>query len=66
MAGGNLKTPPLALTPGLVAKLVGARPALGKGIAHLPIEGTAAGCRTCVQPRQERCTYRACPIGDRP
>lgn len=37
--GGNLRDAPLALTPALVAKLTGDRPAYGKGIMHLPIEG---------------------------
>ena len=33
----GLKPAPFALTPALVAKLVGDRPAYGKGIAHLPV-----------------------------
>lgn len=36
---GNLKQAPLHLTEGLTAKLVGDRPAFGKGVARLPIEG---------------------------
>ncbi|MBD3728732.1 MAG: hypothetical protein IE933_03420 [Sphingomonadales bacterium] len=32
----NLKPGPIFLTPELTAKLVGDRPAYGKGIAHLP------------------------------
>ena len=39
---GNLKGAPIGLTADLTAKLVGDRPAYGKGIAHLPIEGTLA------------------------
>jgi hypothetical protein len=39
MALGNLRPAPLALTPGLVAKLVGDRPAYGRGIAHIPLHG---------------------------
>ena len=35
----NLKPAPLPLTPDVVAKLAGDRPALGKGIIHLTIEG---------------------------
>ena len=35
----NLKPAPIALTPELVAKLVGDRPAYGKGLVRLPIEG---------------------------
>ncbi len=37
--GGNLRGAPLPLTPAVVAKLTGERPALGKGIVHLPIAG---------------------------
>lgn len=36
---GNLKPAPFALTPALVGKLLGDRPAYGAGIARLPIEG---------------------------
>lgn len=39
MSGGNLKAAPLALTPALVAKLTGDRPAFGRGIVRVPIEG---------------------------
>jgi len=42
MAGGNLKPAPLPLTGDLVAKLTGVRPAFGKGVVHLPIEGSTA------------------------
>ncbi len=46
MSGATLKPAPLALTGDLVAKLVGDRPAYGKGIAHLPLEGTVC----CAEP----------------
>lgn len=45
--GGNLKSAPLPLTAALVAKLTGDRPAFGKGIARLPIEGTVNEPRWC-------------------
>lgn len=35
----NLKPAPLPLTPAVAAKLTGDRPALGRGVVHLPIEG---------------------------
>jgi len=42
-AGGlsvsNLEPAPFFLTSAVVAKLAGDRPAFGKGIAHLPVEG---------------------------
>jgi len=49
--GGNLRPAPLALTPALVAKLVGDRPAYGKGIVHVPFEGKVCCCIGC-EPRQ--------------
>lgn len=39
MAVGNLKPAPLFLSVELVAKLVGDRPAYGKGVERLRIEG---------------------------
>ncbi|MGB3166017.1 MAG: hypothetical protein WBA68_04490 [Alteraurantiacibacter sp.] len=36
---GNLKTAPLALTPAVVTKIVGDRPAIGKGVTHVPLKG---------------------------
>ncbi len=35
----NLKPAPLAFTPELVAKLVGDRPAYGRGITRIALEG---------------------------
>ena len=45
---GNLKPAPLALTPALVGKLAGDRPAYGAGIAHLPLEGKVNEPAWCV------------------
>ncbi len=39
----NLRPAPLALTPAIVAKIVGDRPAYGKGITHIPLEGVLVG-----------------------
>ena len=33
----NLKPAPLSLTPAVTAKLVGDRPAYGKGVVHVPL-----------------------------
>lgn len=62
MSGGNLKSAPLALTTGLVAKLVGDRPAYGRGIVRIPLESSSASCRTCGQQRETLCAYRSCPV----
>lgn len=35
----NVKSAPLALTPAVVEKLTGARPAYGKGIVRVAIKG---------------------------
>lgn len=45
--GGNLRPAPLALSADLVAKLAGDRPPFGKGVVHLPIEGSVCCCAAC-------------------
>ena len=57
----NLKPAPLFLNEGTVAKLVGDRPAYGKGVIHVPIEPFTR-CDTCDQMRTTACRYAACPL----
>ncbi|NCP19037.1 MAG: hypothetical protein GW855_07760 [Erythrobacter sp.] len=59
----NVKPAPPGLTEGLVAKMVGDRPAYGKGIAHIPI-ASFADCGECGQRRTKPCGYSACPISE--
>lgn len=50
---GNLKPAPLFLSTDLVAKLVGDRPAFGKGIARVPfVEPTAPLGKLVDRPRR--------------
>lgn len=56
----NLKPAPLDLTPALVAKLVGDRPAHGKGIARVPL-----GCAKCGQSGRTSLCYSPCPFEER-
>ncbi|MEL7784088.1 hypothetical protein AAG607_13760 [Citromicrobium bathyomarinum] len=58
---GNLKSAPIGLTEGVVAKLVGDRPAYGKGVTHVPI-APYTKCGECGQLRTKPCDYSACPI----
>ena len=57
----NVKPAPLGLTEGVVAKMVGDRPAYGRGVVHVPIEPFAT-CAECGQMRTAPCQYSACPI----
>lgn len=61
----NLKPAPLPFTPDLVAKLVGDRPAYGKGIVRVPVEGAAGGCRKCGQTCRTELCYSPCPLEER-
>lgn len=63
MAAGNLKPAPLPLTGDLVAKLVGDRPAYGRGIRHVPVVSNPVVCSTCKQERHRPCDLSTCPIG---
>ena len=58
---GNLKPAPIGLTEGTVAKLVGDRPAYGKGVIRVPM-APYAKCGECGQLRTMPCKYSACPI----
>jgi hypothetical protein len=39
LMASNLKPAPLGLTTAVTAKMVGDRPAVGKGVVHVPLEG---------------------------
>jgi len=57
----NVKPAPLGLTEGVVAKMVGDRPAYGRCVVHVPI-APFERCSECDQLRTRPCAYSACPI----
>ncbi|ALG60875.1 MULTISPECIES: hypothetical protein [Citromicrobium] len=57
----NVKPAPIGLTEGVVAKMVGDRPACGKGVIHVPV-APYAKCYACEQLRTVPCNYSACSI----
>lgn len=50
----NLKPAPLHLTEAVCAKLIGDRPAYGKGVCHLPLEGKLVDVVRGGAPAKER------------